>query len=213
MTQEMQKITYEKLMWLFMIGSVLGVFLEGFWCLAIYGHWETHVVTVWGPFCIIYGLGMAGCYIGAALLKKKNLSVRFLTFSLIGAGVEFICGWVLEYGLNMKAWDYSDSFLNIKGYVNLTMTLIWGILGIGFGYLVPALECMFDKMKERSWHTACICLTVFMVINFAVTVVCFVRWSARHENIPAANRIEQLIDEAFCDEWMQKRFCEWRFID
>lgn len=39
--------------WLFMFGNVLGVLLEGTWCKLCFGHWETHVVTIWGPFCLI----------------------------------------------------------------------------------------------------------------------------------------------------------------
>lgn len=56
-------ITYENMFWLFMIGSVLGVILEGIWCLIRAGHWETHVVSMWGPFCIIYGFGAVGLYL------------------------------------------------------------------------------------------------------------------------------------------------------
>lgn len=41
-------IAYENMFWLFMIGSVLGVILEGIWCLIRTGHWETHVVSMWG---------------------------------------------------------------------------------------------------------------------------------------------------------------------
>lgn len=46
---EMKKdgVTYCNMFWLFMFGNVLGVLLEGTWCRLIFGHWETHVATIW----------------------------------------------------------------------------------------------------------------------------------------------------------------------
>lgn len=215
MTSEQEKtkqITYQKLFWLFMVGSVVGVPLEGLWCLLTLGHWETHVVPIWGPFCIIYGLGAVGFYIGAVALKKQNIIVKFIIYSLIATIVEFLCGWVLEYGLNMYAWDYSDDPLNIKGYVSLGMSLIWGVLGIAFNRIVPFLDRIFAKMKGKGWRIACICLTIFMIINFIATVPCFIRWKQRHEGIAPKNSIEQMIDETYDDARMAERYCEWHFI-
>ena len=82
-------ITYENMFWLFMIGSVLGVILEGIWCLIRAGHWETHVVSMWGPFCIIYGFGAVGLYLGSVRLKNKSRVTQFLVFSLIAAVFEY----------------------------------------------------------------------------------------------------------------------------
>ena len=51
------KITYDKLFWLFMAGSLMGVLIEGLFCLIRKGQWESHVVTVFGPFNALYGAG------------------------------------------------------------------------------------------------------------------------------------------------------------
>lgn len=56
-------VTYCNMFWLFMFGNVLGVLLEGTWCRLIFGHWETHVATIWGPFSLIYGVGAVMFYI------------------------------------------------------------------------------------------------------------------------------------------------------
>lgn len=210
---KVKDITYQKVFWLFIFGSILGVLLEGVWCLLIYDRWETHVVSLWGPFCIIYGFGAVGCYIGAVYLRGQSVFRRFIAFAAIGTAIEYICGWVLEFGLNMRAWDYSDSFMNLRGYVTLSMTILWGILGVAFGHIVPKLERMFQKMSGHRWRTACICLTVFMIINLAGTAACIMRWSSRHDGIPPSNAIEQIIDRDYNDARMAKRFCEWRFID
>ena len=46
------KISYSSLFWLFMIGSLAGVIIEGIFCLIHKGAWESHVVSLFGPFNI-----------------------------------------------------------------------------------------------------------------------------------------------------------------
>ena len=209
---ETESIPYAQMFWLFLFGSVAGVFLEGAWYALTHGHWETHVVSVWGPLCIIYGIGAVGCYIGAVALKGQGLIVRFLTFTGIGSAVELLCGLALEHGLHMRAWNYSKQFMNYKGHVSLKMALIWGIVGVAFGKLVPILQRLFQKMQGRGWQTACAVLSVLVALDLTVTGLCMARWSARHEGRGPENRVEEVLDQRYPDEWMQERFCEWRFI-
>ncbi len=207
------QITYQKLFWLFMIGSIIGVPLEGFCCLITKGHWETHVVTIWGPFCIIYGIGAVVFYLSSVAFKNKNMAVQFFAISLSATIVEYLCSWILEYALHMKAWDYSHHFLNIDGRVSLKMSLIWGVIGIAFiHFFTPHLEHMFEKMRGNSWRAVCCGLSIFMIVNFAFTSVCLVRWKDRHEGISPTNQNEQMVDEKYNDSVMEKRFCEWSFI-
>lgn len=138
--------------WLFIFGSLLGVLLEGLFCLFRKGAWETHVVSVWGPFCIIYGLGAAVLYVCAVLLENKNIALRFTAYAVIATVVEYFCGALLKYGLNMRAWDYEGLFLNIDGLVCLTSALSWGALGLLFEkFAVPQIDKIALKMNSRGW--------------------------------------------------------------
>lgn len=74
------KISYTNLFWLFMLGSVAGFVLEGLWCILMEGHWENHSATVWGPFCIIYGIGAAAVSLLSILLKGRVLPSGFSPF-------------------------------------------------------------------------------------------------------------------------------------
>ena len=214
-----QKLTaahanYFNMFWLFMFGNVLGVVLEGVWCFVRFGHWETHVVTIWGPFCLIYGIGAVAFYLASALLDDAKMPTRFIAFALIGTVVEYAASMLLEYGLHMRAWDYSSHFGNIAGRVSLRMALIWGALGVMFSFLLfPLLQKLFGLLQGSLWKTAAVCVTVFMVINITLTAICLVRWKDRHEEIPARNKVEALIDEAYPDYKMETRFCEWSFLD
>lgn len=207
-------ITYQNMFWLFMLGNVAGVLLEGVWCFARFHRWESHVVTVWGPFCLIYGVGVVVLYIAAAKLKRYPVLVRFLAVALILDAVEYFCGWLIDVGLGMKAWDYSGEFLNLHGRICLFMTVVWGVAGLLFArFCMPACQTLFGKMRGQGWKIACAVLSVFMIVNLSVTAVAMVRWSARHKNIAPSSSVGQLIDRQFDDKFMQTRFMEWSFID
>lgn len=86
-----------------------------------------------GSFCPIYGLG-------AILIIKASseidiyieyyyaqvlISVLFST--ILVTALEYITGFILERLFNCKWWDYSDNYGNIKGYVCLKYSLLWGV--------------------------------------------------------------------------------------
>lgn len=123
---------YATLFWLFMFGSVAGFVLEGLWCVITDGHWESHTATVWGPFCIIYGIGAVAVCLLSGLLRWKSLPVQFAAFSASGAAVEFFGSLFQELCFGSVSWDYSGHLLNLGGRVSLKMALMWGVLGIVF---------------------------------------------------------------------------------
>lgn len=64
-------ITYQRAYWLFLVGSLLGLVLEGFWCMIKQGHWEMHVNFIWEPLCGIYGVGLMGCELGGSEICEE----------------------------------------------------------------------------------------------------------------------------------------------
>lgn len=105
---------------------------------------KPHVVTIWGPFCLIYGIGAVMFYISGEIVRStgfRGVLARFFLISVVATVFELACGLLLEYGMGMKAWDYSKSFLNYKGLICLKMTVLWGVGGVIFAYLViPKLK-------------------------------------------------------------------------
>lgn len=207
------KLSFYTGFWLFMIGSVLGVVLEGLNRVILKGYWETHVISMWGPFCTIYGLGIVGYYIGAHYLKKKNIFIQFLTFAVIGSVIEYLCGFVLKFGLHMGAWDYSKSAINFQGLLTPSMTFLWGIAGVLYCLVSDWINKTFEKIQKKGFHIVAIVLTVFMIVNSLMTAACIVRWKGRHDGHGPANKIEQKLDELYDDDFMKHRFIEWFFID
>lgn len=191
----------------------MGTLIEGIFCLIRYGRWETHTVTIWGPFCIIYGIGAVILYIGAVLTENIHIVGQFAVFAITTTIVEYISGLLLKHGIHMKAWDYSGCVLNVQGLTCLKMTVVWGILGILFAkYCVPYIK-IAEKMVSSTLMQVITCiLSILMALNLFLTMLCFVRWSRRHRGYPSRNRVEDYFDIKYNDSWMAHRFCEWKFI-
>ena len=207
------RVSYGICFWLFMIANIAGVLIEGFFCLFAFGKWETHVVTMWGPFCLLYGFGTVGFYLVAAALKGKGYVLEFLGHALVGDGLELIGGLLLEFGLGMRAWDYTGYFLNFRGHICLVMTLIWGCIGFSFGRFCPLVSYGLSHFEHGIHRVLLIILSVFMAVNLAFTAICIHRWSRRHYGAPANSAFEKFLDEHYDDEYMSKRFMEWHFLD
>ena len=206
-------VTYPKLFWLFMIGSLIGVVIEGVWYYFRHDHWETHVVSVWGSFCIIYGIGAAVFYAANCAMRGRNIFDRFAMFAVVGTAVELACGLALKYILNMKAWDYTDYPMDFMGLICVKMVVIWGIVGLLFGLLMKPIERVFRRMDGVMWSIACVVLTVFMAANLTLTGICLLRWADRHRGKEPSNSFTEWVDKKYDDEYMSERFCEWRFLD
>ena len=140
-------ITYSSLFWLFMLGSIIGFILEGLWSILCGRGWENHSATVWGPFCIVYGLGAVALYVAAAFINTRPLPLQFAVCGILGSAVEYFSSAVQELCFGSTSWDYSDQFLNIGGRVSLKMTLIWGFLGIAV--VLAAVVILNYTPKQR----------------------------------------------------------------
>jgi len=199
---------------LYVVWSVIGVGLESFYSLITQGHWETHVVSMIGPFCVIYGFGAALYYVASALIYNKHFIVRFLIFGSIGTFFELLCGLLLLYGLNMMAWDYRTCFLNYKGVICLEMFGIWGLLGMGFCAALPKTHALLSKLHRQPFGIIAGVVAAIMILDLIFTGICIVRWKKRFiDHAPPASALDRVIDERYPDDYMQHRFVEWFFLD
>ena len=204
---------YTTLFRLFMFGSVAGFVLEGLWCILTDGHWESHTATVWGPFCIIYGIGAVAVYLLSGLLHGKSLPVQFAAFTISGAAVEFFGSLFQEVCFGSVSWDYSEHFLNLGGRVSFKMALMWGVLGILFiRAAFPLVRRALEKLRGRGSRALCAVMSVFMVVNLAVTCGALTRWHNRGDE-PAGSAIVQWIDDTYDDETMSRLFPNMVFTD
>lgn len=113
------------LLWYFIFYSFLG------WCTeVVYAAVNTGQFTnrgfLNGPYCPIYGFGVL-FVISLLYPVKDNLLYMFVGSLLITSAIELTGGFVLEKIFHQKWWDYSNKPLNIRGYICLQFSIIWGL--------------------------------------------------------------------------------------
>ena len=78
-----------------------------------------------GPVCPIYGFGVA-LVLGLLEPVKSSFLLLFFGSMLLTTALEFIIGFIMESFFHDKWWDYSNNPFNIKGYICLEFSLVWG---------------------------------------------------------------------------------------
>ena len=142
-------MTFYQLVWNFLIYSVVG------WCVEVVFHALVfHKVInrgfLNGPVCPVYGFGVivvfgvlnvitglvGGRSFGEAIIKggvglppgkDLNIFVLFIIGAIFATLVELLGGWLLDTVYHTRWWDYTDEFLNFKGYICLKFSIFWGI--------------------------------------------------------------------------------------
>lgn len=123
-----------------------------------------------GPVCPIYGFGML---IVVTLLwgLRGNLILLFLGSAVLTTALEFVTGWVLEKFFHDKWWDYSDMPFNIKGYICLKFTVLWGLAAT---FIVGAVHRFVYMLIVKTPIVPGIILLAFFaaafITDFAITV-------------------------------------------
>ena len=206
--------SFPTILWLFIAGSLMGFVTEGVWHLLRTGEWGFRVATLWGPFCVIYGIGAAAMYLIALVVEKKRPLIQFIAFALAGSTVEYLSGLFQEFVFGTVSWDYSHHVLNLGGRISLKMTLVWGLLGMALMYVIlPVLLGFFNLMHLSSRVTLCRAAAAFMCVNLLMTSIALLRWEERVRSAePASNAVEAYMDRRWPDEQMQKRFPNMVFV-
>lgn len=202
--QASSKLKPDKLFWLFVIGSVAGFLIEGLWAAFKTGHWEHHAATIWGPFCVIYGIGAVAVYILSYIFQKQNMAVQFTIYMLAGSIAEYFASLLQELIFGSVSWNYSSHFLNIGGRVSLIMALLWGALGILFAKIIlPKLDFLLDKLAGKNTKIITLALVIFMAVNLTATSYAVLRWQQRLNNTAADSRIAVVFDHYYGNEKME----------
>lgn len=207
-----KRMNYASLFWVFMAGSVLGFIVEGLWCVLRKGAWENHVATVWGPLCLVYGVGAVAIYVMAMVACRWRPTKQFMMCALAGTVVEYFTSLFQEILFGSRSWDYSQHYIHLNGRVSLRMALMWGALGLCFiRWVLPALQVALGHMQGQGWRLACAALSCWLVVNLLVTGAALGRWKERQAGESPSNRVEVSLDERFPNARMETLFNNMTF--
>lgn len=203
--KEADQCTMVQLFWLFVIGAFLGDIVETLYCRATAGIWMSRSSLVWGPFSVVWGIAIA---VATALLHRdihKPDGHIFVIGTFLGGAYEYACSVFTEIVFGKVFWDYSAIPFNLGGRINLLYCFFWGIAAV-----VWLKKCYPKMIGVVNWilaHTkrfVTMALALFMVINMGVSCLALARYDTRGKGETADSAWEQLMDERFDDERMQR---------
>lgn len=202
-------LTFLKLFWIFVVGSMLGLLIEDIFHLIVYREWESRAGLVWGPFSPLYGVGAVVLTVFLNRFYYTHNLIIFFIAMVLGSTMEYLASLMMEVFWHAIAWDYTGTFGSINGRTNFVFGVMWGMLGLFWVRVVmPCIKKVFEHVNFKNVFVRIISalLIAFMAVNIVVTVLALHREGQRTENIPPATTIDVWLDDYFPDEWLQKRF-------
>ncbi len=202
-------LTFVKLFWIFVVGSVFGLVIEDVFHLIVYHEWESRAGLVWGPFSPLYGVGAVVLTVFLNRFYYTHNLIIFIIAMILGSAMEYFASLMMEVFWHAIAWDYTGTFGSIDGRTNFFFGVMWGTLGLAWVRIImPCIKRVFKHIdfKNIIVRIVSFVLIAFVTVDIAVTILALHREGQRTENIPPASPIDVWLDEAFTDEWMQQRF-------
>ncbi len=159
----------------FIFYSFIGCLLETGFGLWSKGVIESRQSFLFGPFCIIYGIGALLIITFLSSLKDKPIKL-FLASCLIGIVCEYLMSYICEKIFHFKWWDYTGMMLSINGRTCLYFAVMWGILGV---ILIKIVNPLFDKVlyylkskiDTRILKTAILLVIGFLIFDASITTI------------------------------------------
>lgn len=123
-----------------------------------------------GPLCPIYGFGVVGVVL-ALMPVKDDLWLLYLGSFLLTTLIEFVAGLALERIFHARWWDYSNTPLNIMGYVCLPFSLVWGAACLVIvRYVHPMFAGLVDRLPHPVLAVADGLLLAVFLVDLCATV-------------------------------------------
>ena len=127
-----------------------------------------------GPYCPIYGFSLIAVLMLAAPFKA-NILIVFIGAIILTTIVEFIAGYLLEKIFNKKWWDYDNEPFNIKGYICLRASIIWGLGSVLAIYILqPVILYSIYSFSGNAGMIIALLLIFLVSLDLVVTILSLV---------------------------------------
>lgn len=117
-----------------------------------------------GPYCPIYGFGAAYMYF--FLNRYYNDPIVLFVMAVVGMStIEYVTSFLMEKIFKARWWDYSHIKFNIEGRICLIYSVLFGILGVLFIYIInPFFLSVVRKIPE----IVLIVISIILFITFLI---------------------------------------------
>lgn len=198
-------ICFKKIFLLFMIGCLIGCFMEMINHFLHYGNVVSRSGLIYGPLNPVYGFGII---LFVLCLSKVEKPVHiFILGMFLGGGFEYLCSLFQEKVFGTVSWDYSHQMFNIGGRTSLKYMIIWGFMALlVMKVIYPFLSNLIERVPVNFGNVLTMFLTVFMIFNVCISVMACLRQSERSLGLKASNGMEVFLDKHYPDERLNEIF-------
>ena len=170
--------SFYDIVWIFFVYAIIGWCVEVAYAAVHRGEFVNRGFLN-GPWCPIYGCGM--CLVIFFLYPlKDNIIILFLGSMLLTSILEFLTGYFLEKVFHSKWWDYTDMPFNVKGYICLQFSLIWGFAGTFIIDIIhPILFAMIQWIPFVPGCVILIILGIIFITDASLTISTILKMNRR----------------------------------
>lgn len=141
-----------------------------------------------GCWCPVYGVGVVLVLLCLTPVNI-NIFVLFLSSMALTSVLEFAVGFALEKLFRTKWWDYSKEPFNIKGYVCLKYSILWGLACVlVVDLLHPMTAGLVRATPALAQYIICGALAVAFIADGVITVIQLVAYK---RNIVALDKLSE----------------------
>ena len=165
----------------FMLYSIIGWIYEVFLEVVVYRWGFSNRGVLFGPWCIIYGVGALILIFSLGGLQKKRLYIGkvlitpvlvFIGIVVITTVLELIGSYIMEFTQGGWLWDYRRFAFNFEGRIALNPSIRFGIGGMIFLYVLqPLFQKLTSKMPEKVYYAVSLTLIVLFLADIVYTYV------------------------------------------
>jgi Predicted membrane protein len=120
-----------------------------------------------GPWLPIYGIGAIIIFFMVKRLKKFKFWQNAILLFCITSIVEYIGAFLTNKILKKVYWNYSKLFLNLHGYICLSMSLLFTAIGLVTIYFIKP---KIDKMFINKYNVMKI-INAILIILFCTNII------------------------------------------
>ena len=172
--------TWYEMGWIVLIYSFLGWCAEVAFAAVRHGRFVNRGFLN-GPVCTIYGVL---CVLLILEHVKSNLVLLFFGSMFFTSAIEFLVGFIMEQLFHDKWWDYSNNPFNIKGYVCLEFSIIWGIACVLVVDVIhPMIYALIKKLSTPVGIWVMAALLALLVFDAILTLAEMLKLNKRFKAI------------------------------
>ncbi|ADD68258.1 metal dependent phosphohydrolase [Denitrovibrio acetiphilus DSM 12809] len=125
-----------------------------------------------GPYLIIYGTAALVLMSAVNIMSDFSLPAKALVYLLVTTLFELGSGFASNLFSSVRLWDYSDEWLNYKGYICPKFSIYWVFLAFAFEYLILPGYQKFASMLPDSFIVLSV-LTIFLFMLADIMIVIY----------------------------------------